>query len=394
MTTYYKQIILNKGKEFSALRKHPWIFSGAIRQKDEGIKDGDLVEVFSAERKFLGAGHFQDGSISVRLVSNEQVTMDEAFYFKKIKKAYEYRKAVGVIGLANTNVYRLVFGESDGLPGLIIDFYNNNLVIQCHSIGMHLQISLITKALMQVYENKIETIYDKSAETLPADYASKIKNGALVGNNVTVIVEEYGNKFLIDWVKGQKTGFFIDQRENRKLLAEYSKGKKVLNTFCYTGGFSVFAANAGASKVHSVDVSKPAIELTNKNAELNNLSNHEAFAEDTFDFLKNADNDYDVIVLDPPAFAKSRKVTHNAVIGYKRLNSEAFKIIKPGGIVFTFSCSQVINKELFFNTIVSAALDAKRNIKVLHYLTQPADHPISMNFLEGEYLKGLVLWVE
>jgi len=392
--THYKQIILNKGKEFSALRKHPWIFSGAIRQKDDGIVDGTIVEVFSAERKFLGVGHFQDGSISVRLVSNEPNNIDEDFYYTKIKKAFDYRKQIGVSTLPNTNVYRLVFGESDGLPGLIIDYYNNNAVIQCHSIGMHMQIDLIAKAIQKVYDGKIETIYDKSAETLPANYSSQIKNGPIVGTNTSVIVEEYGNKFSIDWVKGQKTGFFIDQRENRKLLAEYSKGKKVLNTFCYTGGFSVFAANAGATMVHSVDVSKPAIELTKQNAELNNLQNHEAFAVDTFDFFKNADLDYDVMVLDPPAFAKSRKVSHNAVIGYKRLNSEAFKIIKPGGIVFTFSCSQVINKELFFNTIVSAALDARRTIKVLHYLSQPADHPISMNFLEGEYLKGFVLYVE
>lgn len=392
--TNYKQIILNKGKEFSALRKHPWIFSGAIRQKDDGIVDGTIVEVFSAERRFLGVGHFQDGSISVRLVSNEPTNVDEDFYYTKIKKAFDYRKQIGVSTLPNTNVYRLVFGESDGLPGLIIDYYNNNVVIQCHSIGMHMQIDLIAKAIQKVYDGKIETIYDKSAETLPANYSSQIKNGPIVGTNTSVIVEEYGNKFSIDWVKGQKTGFFIDQRENRKLLAEYSKGKKVLNTFCYTGGFSVFAANAGATMVHSVDVSKPAIELTKQNAELNNLKNHDAFAVDTFDFLKDAGHDYDIIVLDPPAFAKSRKVTHNAVIGYKRLNSEAFKIIKPGGIVFTFSCSQVINKELFFNTIVSAALDARRTIKVLHYLSQPADHPISMNFLEGEYLKGFVLYVE
>lgn len=391
---HYKQIILNKGKEFSALRKHPWIFSGAIRQKDDGIVDGTIVEVFSSDRKFLGVGHFQDGSISVRLVSNEQVSVDENFYFNKIKKAFDYRKQIGVSTLPNTNVYRLVFGESDGLPGLIIDYYNNNAVIQCHSIGMHMQIQLIAKAIQKVYDGKIETIYDKSAETLPANYASQIKNGPVFGTNTSVVVEEYGNKFSIDWVKGQKTGFFIDQRENRKLLAEYSKGKKVLNTFCYTGGFSVFAANAGATMVHSVDVSKPAIELTKQNAELNSLKNHDAFAVDTFDFLKDAGHDYDIIVLDPPAFAKSRKVSHNAVIGYKRLNSEAFKIIKPGGIVFTFSCSQVINKELFFNTIVSAALDARRTIKVLHYLSQPADHPISMNFLEGEYLKGLVLYVE
>jgi 23S rRNA (cytosine1962-C5)-methyltransferase len=392
--TKYRQIILAKGKEQTFFRKHPWIFSGAIKQKDANLSDGEIVEVLSYEHKFLGIGHYQDGSISIRVISYEPAEINTDFWLSKLQKAYNYRKSIGLVDQADMNAYRLVFGEADEMPGLVIDFYNNNLVIQCHAIGMHLSIKEIAEGLKSIYGDTLETIYDKSVESLPATYASTIKNGFIYGSNESTTIQEYGNKFLIDWVKGQKTGFFIDQRESRKLLAHYSKGKKVLNTFCYTGGFSVYASLAGASMVHSVDVSKPAIELTKKNAELNKLTNHESYAVDTFDFFKTSDMDYDVIVLDPPAFAKSRKVTHNAVIGYKRLNSEAFKRMKSGGIVFTFSCSQVISKELFFNTIVSAAIDAKKTIKVLHYLSQPADHPINMHFLEGEYLKGLVLWVE
>ncbi|MDP2386287.1 MAG: class I SAM-dependent rRNA methyltransferase [Bacteroidota bacterium] len=392
--TQYKQIILAKGREQSFFRKHPWIFSGAIKQKDANLHDGEIVEVLSSEKVFLGIGHYQDGSIAIRVLSYEYTDINTDFWFTKISKAYNYRKAIGLIDQPDMNAYRLVFGEADEMPGLVIDYYNNNLVIQCHAIGMHLSIKDIVEALKKIYGSKLETIYDKSVESLPATYASQIKNGFLFGSNENTIIQEYGNKFQIDWVRGQKTGFFIDQRENRKLLAHYSKGKKVLNTFCYTGGFSVYASLAGASLVHSVDSSKAAIELTKKNIELNGITNHEAFAVDTFDFFKTSDTDYDVIILDPPAFAKSRKVTHNAVIGYKRLNAEAFKRIKSGGIVFTFSCSQVIDKELFFNTIVSAAIEAKKTIKVLHYLSQPADHPINMHFLEGEYLKGLVLWVE
>jgi len=392
--TNYPKIQLHKGKEFSIQRKHPWIFSGAIKQKDNGILDGDVVNVFSAGGDFLAAGHFQDGSISIRILSYKQQEINDDFYFEKLKKALQYRTTIKIANNKETNVYRFIFGEADGLPGLIIDNYNQHFVIQCHSIGMHKHIQLIAEALKRLFENTIQTIYDKSSETLPKEYASGIKNGFIFGSSSSTIVNEYGNEFIIDWVNGQKTGFFIDQRENRKLLAEYSKGKKVLNTFCYTGGFSIYAAKVGAIAVHSVDVSKIAIELTNKNAELNQLQNHTSSAVDTFDFLKTAGKDYDIIVLDPPAFAKSRKVSHNAVMGYKRLNAEAMKIIKPGGIIFTFSCSQVINRELFFNTITSAAMEARRNVKILHYLSQPADHPISLHFPEGEYLKGLVVYVE
>ena len=390
----YSKIQLHKGKEFSIQRKHPWIFSGAIKLKDNNIIDGDVVTVFSAGGDFLASGHFQDGSISVRVLTYTQEEINSDFYFEKLKTALHYRTTINVANNNETNVYRFIFGEADGLPGLIIDNYNQHFVIQCHSIGMHKHIQLIGEALKRLFEQTIQTIYDKSAETLPKVYASGIKNGFIFGSSSSTIVSEYGNEFIIDWVNGQKTGFFIDQRENRKLLADYSKGKKVLNTFCYTGGFSIYAAKAGASAVHSVDVSKIAIELTNKNAECNQLENHSSSAVDTFDFLKTAGKDYDIIVLDPPAFAKSRKVSHNAVMGYKRLNAEAMKIIKPGGIIFTFSCSQVINRDLFFNTITSAAMDARRNVKILHYLSQPADHPISLHFPEGEYLKGLVVYVE
>jgi 23S rRNA (cytosine1962-C5)-methyltransferase len=390
----YNNIILHKGKEFSIQRKHPWIFSGAIKTKDNNISDGDVVKVYSSSNQFLTIGHFQDGSISVRILSFNDEVIDANFYEERIKNAFYYRQKINLTESLHTNVYRLIFGEADGLPGLIIDNYNFHFVIQCHSIGMHKQINLIAKALSTFFKDKIETIYDKSAETLPKEYASTIKNGFLLGNNQNTVVKENGNEFLIDWVNGQKTGFFIDQRENRQLLASYSKNKNVLNTFCYSGGFSIYAANAGAKEVHSIDVSKKAIELTNKNAELNQLQNHSSTAIDTFDFLKTAGKDYDVIVLDPPAFAKSRKVSHNAVMGYKRLNAEAIKIIKPGGIIFTFSCSQVINRELFFNTITAAAMEARRNVKILHYLTQPPDHPINLFFPEGEYLKGLVIYVE
>jgi 23S rRNA (cytosine1962-C5)-methyltransferase len=390
----YKKIILHKGKEFSIQRRHPWIFSGAIKVKDDIIIDGGVVKVYSSSNQFLAIGHYQDGSISVRILSFNDEVIDTDFYEEKIKKAFYYRKKINLTDSDHTNVFRLIFGEADGLPGLIIDNYNFHFVIQCHSIGMHKQINFIAEALSNIFKENIETIYDKSLETLPKEYSSTIKNGFLSGNSKNTVVKENGNDFLIDWVNGQKTGFFIDQRENRLLLASYSIGKKVLNTFCYTGGFSVYAAKAGAKEVHSIDVSKNAIELTNKNIELNNILNHTSTALDTFDFLKTAGKDYDIIVLDPPAFAKSRKVSHNAVMGYKRLNAEAIKIIKPGGIIFTFSCSQVINRELFFNTITAAAMEAKRNVKILHYLSQPADHPISLFFPEGEYLKGLVIYVD
>jgi 23S rRNA (cytosine1962-C5)-methyltransferase len=389
----YPQIILNKGKETSPLRFHPWIFSGAIAKKDAGINEGDVVEVFSSQKQFLGTGYYASGSIAVRLISFTQRQIDEAFWYEKINKAYNYRK---LLNLANkdTNVYRLFFGEGDGASGLIIDYYNGHAVLQCHSYGIFLQRNQIVPALKQVIGSELKSIYDKSAETLPKQFTEKAQNGFLHGGIEEVIVKENGHCFRIDFIKGQKTGFFIDQRESRKLLATYCKDKTVLNTFSYTGGFSVYACAAGASMVHSVDVSKSAIELCNENIALNGFSNHQGFAMDTFDFLKDKKDIYDIIVLDPPAFAKSRDSKHNAVIGYKRLNSIALKLLKANGLLFTFSCSGVIDKNLFFNTITAAAIDAGRNVKLLHYLSQPADHPVVPFFPEGEYLKGMVLWVE
>ncbi|MBC7863715.1 MAG: class I SAM-dependent rRNA methyltransferase [Bacteroidia bacterium] len=388
-----KKINLHNGKELPLHRKHPWVFSGAIKSMEGEIEDGEIVSVFAANKKFLGIGHYQKSSISVRVFSFTEVEIDEQFWFDKIKKAFDYRVTIGVANSKSTNAYRLVFGESDGLPGLIIDFYDGNAVFQAHSIGMHLIRNEITDALKKVYGKNLKTVYDKSKESLPGEYGSGMKNGFLFGENENCVITENGNKFLVDWVNGQKTGFFLDQRESRKLLGEYSKGKKVLNTFCYTGGFSVYAGNAGATLVHSTDSSKRAIELTEKNAELNELKNHTSFCEDTFDFLEDSTEDYDIVILDPPAFAKHREAKHNAVKGYKRLNALAMKKIKPGGIIFTFSCTQVVDKTLFFNTVTSAAIEAGREIKILHYLNQPADHPINPLHQESEYLKGLVVYV-
>lgn len=387
-----KKIILYKGKEQSPLRKHPWIFSGAIKIKDE-LNEGEVVEVYSFDNKFLGVGHYTNSSISVRLVSFEKTELNDDFWFQKINKAYQYRKDLNILN-ENTNVCRLIFGEGDGLPGLIIDYYNGHAVFQAHSIAMHQNREAIVKALQKTFGAHLKCVYDKSAESLPKQYAAGVTNGYLFGTGGRVEVKENNCKFIIDWEKGQKTGFFVDQRENRFLLSKYSKGKKVLNTFSYTGGFSVYAALAGADLVHSVDASAPAIELCDENAKLNNIHNHEGFAVDTFDFLKDKDGVYDVIVLDPPAFAKSRDVKHNAVKGYIKLNALALKKIKPGGILFTFSCSGVIDKFLFYNSINAAAIEAGRNVRLLHYLYQPADHPVIPFFPEGEYLKGMVLWVE
>lgn len=388
----YKKIVLHKGKEQSLLRKHPWVFSGAIKIKD-AVSEGDVVEVYSADNKFLGIGHYTNSSISVRLVSFTKVELNDGFWFDKINNAYQYRKQLNILN-NTTNVCRLVFGEGDGLPGLILDYYNGHVVFQAHSIAMHQNREHIVKALQKTLGATLKSVYDKSSESLPKQYGAGVQNAYLFGKGQRVEVVENNCKFIVDWEKGQKTGFFVDQRENRLLLSKYSKDKKVLNTFSYTGGFSVYAALAGATIVHSVDSSVPAIELCKENAVLNNITNHEGFAVDTFEFLKDRDGVYDVIVLDPPAFAKSRDVKHNAVKGYIKLNALALKTIKPGGILFTFSCSGVIDKFLFYNSINAAAIEAGRNVRLLHYLYQPADHPVIPFFPEGEYLKGMVLWVE
>jgi 23S rRNA (cytosine1962-C5)-methyltransferase len=392
-TMTYPQIILNKGKEFSMQRKHPWVFSGAIAKKDANLQDGDLVEVYSNKNEFLAIGYYAGGSIAVRIISFVKTEINEEFWHDKIKKAWDYRQHLNLLN-EHTNVCRLFFGEGDGVPGLILDYYNGHVVLQAHSYGVYLQKENIIKAIKTVLGDRLKSIYDKSAETLSKHHSGKTENGFLFGEPEEITVKENDHLFKIDFIHGQKTGFFIDQRDNRKLLAEYSNDKNVLNTFSYTGGFSVYAAAAGAKTVHSVDVSESAIKLCDENVELNNCENHESFAVDTFDFFKDKKDSYDVIVLDPPAFAKSRDSKHNAVIGYKRLNTLAMKLIKANGIIFTFSCSGVVDKMLFYNTITSAAMESGRNIKVLHYLYQPADHPLTPYFPEGEYLKGMVLWVE
>ena len=389
----YPKIILHKGKETSPLRFHPWIFSGAIHKKEGHIEEGSVVEVFSAQDKYLATGYYANGSIAIRILSFEQTPIDLQHWIEKIQRAKNYRTNMKIMN-ENTNVYRLFFGEGDGAPGLIIDHYDGHLVIQCHSYGIYLMRELIAEALVKVFGSQLKSIYDKSAETLPKQFTDKAVNGFIKGIQEEVIVQENGHLFKIDFVNGQKTGFFIDQRENRKLLGSYSAGKSVLNTFSYTGGFSVYAAKNGATHVDSIDISKTAIELCDQNVALNQCANHNSYAIDTFEFLKDKKDLYDIIVLDPPAFAKSRDSKHNAVQAYKRLNATALKYIKSNGLLFTFSCSGVVDKFLFYNTITAAAIEAKRNVKIIHYLNQPADHPVIPYFPEGEYLKGMVLWVE
>lgn len=388
-----KRITLRRGKEASPLRQHPWIFSGAVKKMEEQPEDGEVVEVYSNKGDYLATGHFQSGkSIIVRLCAFQPTDLGAPFWEERIQQAYTYRQ---LLNLSNhdTNCYRLLHGEGDGLPGLIIDVYGSTAVVQCHSIGMHRHLEDISNALQKVYGQNLSAIYDKSAETLPPRYANQMNNGYIFGKSEPGEVKEYGHRFWVDWETGQKTGFFLDQRENRQLLTHYVKDKKVLNAFCYSGGFSVYALAAGATSVHSVDVSKRAIEWTDKNVALNNFSGmHESFAEDVLQFLRKEGETYEVMVVDPPAFAKNISKRHNAVQGYKRLNIMALKRLAPGGILFTFSCSQVVDDKLFYNTLVAAAIEAKCKIRVMHRISQPADHPVSLFHPEGSYLKGLVLY--
>lgn len=399
------KIILSRGKEQSPQRFHPWIFSGAIQKIIGDVQDGDVVEVYSHRNEYLCAGHYQKGSIAVRIFSFETQTPDDMarFWTEKIGKAYMYRKSIELIGNPETNVYRLVFGEGDGMPGLVIDYYNGTAVIQAHSIGMYRTLTHIVNALKETYRDELIAIYNKSKESLGEKHNAGVENGYLFSKypleekqEAANHVLENGNKLKIDWVEGQKTGFFIDQRENRKLAGQYAKGKKVLDLFCYAGGFSVYALKSGAAQVHSVDSSKHAIKLTNENIELNFGSHTHSLAiqADAFDFLKNNPNQYDMMIIDPPAFAKHKDARHQAVLGYKRLNALAINGIQPGGIIFTFSCSQVVDKYLFHGAITAAAIEAGRTIRILHYLSQPPDHPVSIYHPEGEYLKGMVLYVE
>jgi len=392
MITIAGSIQLKKGKEQSAKRHHPWIFSGAIDSKTDTLNDGDWVVVMDAHKTILGYGHFHHGTIAVRILHFSKEPPGPQFWKEKIMAAHLQRKSIGLPS-SSTNAYRLIHGEGDGLSGLIIDVYNEVAIIQAHTQGMHREVSHIVEALRQLLADQLSAIYFKN----PPSHQSNEKDGYLFGkSSVPHIIREAGHQFLVDWESGQKTGFFLDQRENRKLLAEFSKGRKVLNTFCYTGGFSIYALQAGAAEVHSVDTSEKAIALTRENIVLNGFDNEKnpSFAIDTFGFLSDKKDCYDLIVLDPPAFAKHKSAKHQAMKGYQRLNAEAFRIIKSGGIIFTFSCSQVVNRQLFYDTIVSAAIQSGREIKVLHHLSQPGDHAVSIFHSEGEYLKGLVLYVE
>jgi 23S rRNA (cytosine1962-C5)-methyltransferase len=393
----YPLLTIAKGKEHSIQRKHPWVFSGALAGDTSELQDGDLVCLTTKKQQILGIGHFQHATISVRILSFDYETIDEAFYERRLSNAYQLRLRIGLLN-ANNNIFRLCHGEGDLLPGLIIDFYNGVAVIQCHSFGMHRQVELIAQALQKVIGKDLKAIYHKSSDTLPkrevaADGAA---DGYLFGEVATPhLALENGVQYQIDWINGQKTGFFIDQRENRALLGKYAQGKKVLNTFCYSGGFSLQALQHGATLVHSLDSSKKAIVLTEANVALNQFEErHGSIVEDAMDYMKNLPEDYDIIVLDPPAFAKHRDKRHQAIQGYKRLNAHAIRQIKPGGLIFTFSCSQVVDTLLFTNTVIAAAIEAGRSCRILEQLHQPADHPIQAFHPEGAYLKGLVIQID
>ena len=392
------KVYLKPGKEESLKRFHPWVFSGAIARIDGKPEEGEIIEVYTSKKDFIARGHFQIGSIAVRVLTfREDETIDNSFWRRKLATAREMRRSIGLIGRTDNNTYRLVHGEGDNLPGLVIDIYARTAVMQAHSAGMHMERMQIAEALTEVMQGEVDNIYYKSETTLPYKADLFPENGFLKGGSTDNVATEYGLKFHIDWLKGQKTGFFVDQRENRALLEKYAHGRTVLNMFCYTGGFSVYAMRGGALSVHSVDSSAKAIELTNKNIGLNfpDDPRHKAFAEDAFKFLEQMDdNAYDLIVLDPPAFAKHRDALRNALMGYRKLNARAFGKIKPGGILFTFSCSQAVSKEQFRTAVFTAAAMSGRSVRILHQLTQPADHPVNIYHPEGEYLKGLVLYVE
>ena len=389
------KIILKSGKGQSVLRRHPWIFSGAIKKMNGEPAEGDIVDVYDNKDNFLARGHYQPGSIAVRILTFRDEEIDAEFYRDRISEAIEYREKAGVLDLPSTNVFRLVHAEGDNLPGLIIDLYNNVAVIQAHSAGIYYQRELLADILMSSLSQRITAVYDKSDATLPFKAGIEHKNAFLKGQETGNIVEEYGYKFHVDWEEGQKTGFFVDQRENRKLIESYSRNKKVLNLFAYTGGFSVYALK-NAEIVHTVDTSARAVEMADKNIALNYGmdSRHQSFVRDAFRFMDETDNKYDLIVLDPPAFAKHQNVLHNALQGYKRLNMKAIEKINRGGILFTFSCSQVVNRENFRKSVFAAAANTGRKVRITKQLSQPADHPVNIFHPESEYLKGLVLYIE
>lgn len=392
----YKKVYLKPGKEESLKRFHPWVFSGAIHHIEGEPEEGEAVKVYTSKEEFIALGHFQIGSIAVRVLSFQEEEINTDFWRRKLAVAYELRKRIGLAGDPQNNTFRLVHGEGDNLPGLVIDIYDKTAVMQAHSAGMHVYRAEVAEALAEVMGEQIENIYYKSETTLPYKADLGPENGFLKGGSPENVAMEHGLKFHVDWLKGQKTGFFVDQRENRALLEKYAKDRSVLNMFCYTGGFSFYAMRGGARLVHSVDSSAKAVDLTNKNVELNfpGDTRHTAYAEDAFKYLDRMGDQYDLIILDPPAFAKHRDALRNALQGYRKLNAKAFEKIKPGGILFTFSCSQVVTKDNFRTAVFTAAAMSGRSVRILHQLTQPADHPVNIYHPEGEYLKGLVLYVE
>ena len=392
----YKKVYLKAGKEESLKRFHPWVFSGAIARIEGEPEEGEIVDVYTSKKEFIACGHFQIGSIAVRVLTFRQEEINRDFWKRRLEVALDLRRSLNLVDNPENNTFRLVHGEGDNLPGLIIDVYGQTAVMQAHSAGMHVYRMEIAEALSEVMGDIVQHIYYKSETTLPFKADLGPENGFIKGGSPENVALENGLKFHVDWLKGQKTGFFVDQRENRHLLERYSKGRNVLNMFCYTGGFSFYAMRGGANLVHSVDSSAKAIDLTNQNVELNfpGDERHQAFAEDAFKYLDRMGDQYDLIILDPPAFAKHRDALRNALRGYSKLNAKAFEKIKPGGILFTFSCSQVVDKKDFRNAVFTAAAQSGRSVRILHQLTQPGDHPVNIYHPEGEYLKGLVLYVE
>ena len=392
----YNTLYLKKGKDESLKRFHPWVFSGALQQIPSGLEEGSIVRVLDNDGKFIAVGHWQIGSIAVRVLSFDDEEINFDFWKRRLKVADDVRRSIGVAGRADNTTYRMVHGEGDNLPGLVIDRYGSTVVMQAHSVGMHVCREEIAKAIVDVMSGEVENVYYKSETTLPFKADLNQENGFLIGGSKDNVALENGLKFHVDWLKGQKTGFFVDQRDNRSLLEHYAKGRSVLNMFCYTGGFSFYAMRGGAKLVHSVDSSAKAIDLTNANVELNfpGDERHKAYAEDAFKYLEAMGDQYDLIILDPPAFAKHKDALRNALRGYTKLNAKAFEKIKPGGILFTFSCSQAVNKDQFRMAVFTAAAQSGRSVRILHQLHQPADHPINIYHPEGEYLKGLVLYVE
>ena len=392
----YKKVYLKAGKEESLKRFHPWVFSGAIARIEGEPEEGEIVDVYTSKKEFIACGHFQIGSIAVRVLTFRQEEINRDFWKRRLEVALDLRRSLNLVDNPENNTYRLVHGEGDNLPGLIIDVYGQTAVMQAHSAGMHVYRMEIAEALSEVMGDIVQHIYYKSETTLPFKADLGPENGFIKGGSPENVALENGLMVHVDWLKGQKTGFFVDQRENRHLLERYSKGRNVLNMFCYTGGFSFYAMRGGANLVHSVDSSAKAIDLTNQNVELNfpGDERHQAFAEDAFKYLDRMGDQYDLIILDPPAFAKHRDALRNALRGYSKLNAKAFEKIKPGGILFTFSCSQVVDKKDFRNAVFTAAAQSGRSVRILHQLTQPGDHPVNIYHPEGEYLKGLVLYVE